>query len=557
MVELIKSITSGIKANGLRSFLFKTQNSIISAAFILVLASSFNALLGFVKGRVTATYFGDSPELATFITADKIPSFIYSIIVTGSLTTIFVPVFAGIYKKNKTEAYKTASAMINITLLCFLVLSVIGYIFSFSIIKGLGLGTFTPEQITLGSNLLRIMLSSQLILVLSSFLTALLQSFKHFLATAIAPILYNVGFIIGTIIFVKDHGVYAMAYGAVLGSLLHLLTQLPFIVKTDFKYVLTADFRTKEIKSLFYLLIPRILSVSLTNALYTINNSFALLISQRSAAHLRYAGQVQNVPVLVFGISLATAVLPTLSMEGDAEERGKFKDTFLTSFYQMLYLVVPVSVILLVLRIPVIRIIYGAENFPWEATVKTAYSLAFFSISIFAQSAVLMITRAFYALKDTQTPVKVSMFTILINVLLSLFFINQLNWGVWSIAFAFSITSLMDMVVMFFYLHKKVGFDLKKVLIPFTKIGFSGLLMGAALYIPLKFLDQVVFDTTRVVGLLILTGIASVLGMITYLVFTKLLKVEEIELFYRIVRKLQVRRSYKDLGDTLSTGQAQ
>lgn len=537
----------------IKKFFFRTQNSIVSAAFILILASSLNAMLGFVKGRVTANYFGDSAELAVFITADKIPFFIYSIIVTGSLATIFVPVFASIYKKSREEAFKTASAIINFTLIAFAILSIFGFLFSPQIINGLGLGTFNTDQISLGSNLLRIMLGAQLLLILSSFLTAILQSFKHFLATALAPILFNVGYISGILFFVKDHGVYAMAYGVLVGALLHLLTQVPFILKADFKYSPSLNFRTKEIKELFSLLIPRIASVSITNLLYTVNNSFALLISSRAATHLKYAGQLQNMPVHIFGISLATAALPTLSIENAQDDKDKFKDTFLTSFHQMMFLVIPVSVILLVLRIPVVRIVYGTQNFPWEATVKTAYALAFFAVSIFAQSAVLMITRAFYALKDTQTPVRVSIITIVINVFLSLLFIRVFNWGVWSIALSFSITSLLDMAIMLTLLHFKVNkFDLYRLLVPLVKIGYSGLLMGAALYLPLKLLDQLVFDTTKVIGLLLLTGITGVFGVITYFFLTKLLKVAEIDLFYRILRKLKFKKSYEGLGETLS-----
>ena len=205
-------------------------------------------------------------------------------------------------------------------------------------------------------------------------------------------------------------------------------------------------------------------------------------------------------------------------------------------------MVIPVSVILLVLRIPVVRLVYGVSNYPWEATVKTSYALAFFSLSIFSQAAVYLISRAFYALKDTLTPIKISVFTIVINVLMSVIFIKFLGLGIWSIAFAYSLTSLTDMFILFYLLSKKVGgFPLRNVFVPFIKISYSALFMGIFLYVPLKLLDKYVFDTTRTINLLILTFIVCLAGSISYLLFTKLLKVDEIELFYRVLKKLNFK----------------
>jgi putative peptidoglycan lipid II flippase len=207
----------------------------------------------------------------------------------------------------------------------------------------------------------------------------------------------------------------------------------------------------------------------------------------------------------------------------------------------MLFLVIPASVILLVLRIPVVRIVYGVSNFPWEATVKTSYALAFFSISIFAQSSVYLLTRAFYALKDTKTPVIVSSVTIIINIVLSLLFIKVYHFGVWSIALSYSITSIIDAVAMLLLLSKKLGgFDPKAIIIPFTKISAAAVLMGISLYAPLKLLDQYVFDTTKTINLLALTAIAGTLGIAVYLLFTKLFKVGEIQMFYKLLRRLNL-----------------
>jgi putative peptidoglycan lipid II flippase len=211
-----------------------------------------------------------------------------------------------------------------------------------------------------------------------------------------------------------------------------------------------------------------------------------------------------------------------------------------------MFMVVPISVIFLVLRVPVVRIVYGVEKFPWEATVQTATTLGFFSISIFSQSLIYLITRAFYAVKDTLTPVKVSLVTIFLNILLSLVFINVFKWEVWSVALSFSITSIIDMFLMFVLLSKKLGgFNPGSVIIPFFKISISGIFMAISLYLPVKAFDQVIFDTTRTINLLVLTGLAAFTGFCSYFLFTKLFKVEEVELLYRLLRKLQVKTALK------------
>ena len=529
----------------------KTQKTILSAAFILAFASGVNAVLGFVKGRLLATYFGDSKELAIFYTADRIPDLIYSVLVVGALSTVFIPVFTTQYKKNKEKAWNTASSMFNITLLFFAIASGIIFVFAPTVMNILSVGKFELEEIRLGTKLMRIMLGAQLILVASSFITSVLQSFKYFLFPALAPIAYNLGLISGIIFLSKDFGVFGPAIGVSIGSILHLLIQIPLMRNVKFKYSLSLSFKKNGTREIFKLMPPRIGSVLINNLITTINNSLAILISASAVVHLKFANQLQFFPVHLFGFSIAHASLPTLSEEADNPDLGKFKRTFLTSFHQMMFLVIPASVILFVLRVPVVRIVFGAAEFPWEATIKTSYALAFFSLSIFAQGGIYLVTRAFYALKDTYTPVRVSMFTLVINVLLSIYFINYLKLDVWSIALSFSITSTITFLTLFILFYKKVeGIELNEIIKPFIKISYAALFMGFALYLPLKVLDEYVFDTTRTINLILLTGIATVAGSITYLLITKLFKVEEIELLYRLLRKLKIQRGTEMVATT-------
>src|SRR3989344_3534112 len=437
-------------------FLMRTQNTILSAAFVLALSAGVNAVLGFVKSRLLAQHFGVSDDLSVFYTADRIPNLIYSVLVIGALSTIFIPIFNGLYKKNKDSAWKAASSIINASVLFFMIMGGIIFIFAPQIMQVLSVNKFTPEQIQLGASLMRIMLAGQFILIISSFLTSLLQSFKYFLIPAVAPVIYSLGMIIGIVFLSPTLGIYGPTWGVILGAVLHLAIQLPLLKKIDLKYAFIMDLKDKGIREMCVLMRP--------------------------------------------------------------------------------------GIMMLVLRVPIVRLVYGVENFPWYATLETARTLGFFSLSIFAQSAIYLITRAFYSLKDTVTPVKVSLVTIFINVLLSLVFIYIFGWGVWSIALSFSITSIIDMSVMFWLLSRKVGgFELGKLFVSFSKIALSGASMALSLYLFMKLLDLTVLDTSRTINLVILCGIATGAGFFSYLAFTKLFQVDEVAILYKLAKKFRIK----------------
>lgn len=530
-----------------KSFLFRTQNTIISAAAVIAVTYGISAILGLVRSRLLATYFGASEILGVFYTADKIPSFIYTILVVGTLSTIFIPVFTGLLKKDDKAAWHTASSMITVTVLFFLFLGILVFIFATPIIRVLALNQFTKEQVALGASLMRYMLAAQIVLVISSFFTSVLQSFKYFLIPAIAPILYNVGMIAGIVYLSPSYGIYGPAFGVLIGTVLHLLVQLPLLREVNFRYSFSLDLKDRGIRQIFGLMPPRILGASITQISGIVNNSLAILVSTSSVVIFKFASQLMSFPVLLFGSSIAQASLPTLSYESNGTDREKFKRTFLTSFHQTMFLVIPASVVLLILKLPVVRLVYGAANFPWEATIRTSYALAFFSLSVFSQSAVYLLNRAFYAMKDTLTPVKVSILTIVVSISLSTFFVKYMNFGVWSVAMSFSIASVLDLALLMWLLHKKVGgFDIERLFMPFIKICYSAVLMGLSLYVPMKVLDIGVLDTTRTLPLLMLTVIAGFAGIVSYLFFTWLLKVEEVELLYKLIRRFKAKPVVKD-----------
>ncbi len=553
-MKFIKKLISNLTIEELRgklNLVGKAQTTIISAAFVLFVSSGLSAALGLVKGRLLTANFGVSEELGIFYTADRIPNLIYSVLVVGALSTIFIPVFTELISKSKKQAWEAASSIIIVGFGFFAIISLIAMIFAPQIIAGLALGEFSEQQIMLGADLMRIMIVAQIILVLSSFTTCILQSFKLFLAPAMAPVVYNLGMILGVIFLSDKYGMYGPAYGVIIGALLHFAIQLPALKKLDFDFELKVDLKNKGIRHVFKLIPPRILSVVLNQSISTISNSLAILVSTSSVVILKFSSQLQFFPVHLFGASMAAASLPVLS-ELAGQDNKSFKKVFITTLHQTLFMVLPASMLLLILRMPIVRLVYGVENFPWEATIKTAYTLAFFSVSIFSQSVVYLCTRAFYAQKDTITPVKLSVLSLLINTFVAVYLVTKMDFGVWAIALSYSLASLIEMSLLIYYLSKKLdGFTFEELFVPFIKIGYATVFMGMFIYTPLKILDQQVFDTSRTINLLVLTILVALAGSASYIVFTKLFNVVEIELLYKLLRKFKLRSPEKAIPATV------
>jgi len=190
------------------------------------------------------------------------------------------------------------------------------------------------------------------------------------------------------------------------------------------------------------------------------------------------------------------------------------------------------------------RLVYGADAFPWDATLQTALILGIFSVSIFFQGAVLLLNRAFYAFKDTVTPLVISLVSICVTTALSFTAVRFLGLGAWAIATAVTLGSFMDFIFLLLFIQKRIGrLNTPNFFAPFAKIILSALAMGIFIYVPLKILDIRVFDTTKTHELITLTGVVITLGMISYLFFTKIFRVKEIDLFYRLLAKLQFKKA--------------
>ncbi len=523
------------------SLLLQQQTNILSAAFVIMGTVFISQILGLIRQRLLVSIFGASNTLGVYLTANRFPDLLFQLIIAGALSSAFIPVFSDYLAKNREQdAHKMASTLLAFGCVIFSLFAIFLFVFApfFLSLFNIG-GKYSLDQMMLMVNLTRIILIAQFFFIAATFFSALLQSYNHFFIPGLAAATYNLGIIIGILVFSSRFGIYAPAYGCILGGCFFILVQLPMIKKIGFHFTPSFHLKVSGVVDVIKLMWPRTLS----NGVFQVGTfAIAALISflsdpGRNYTIFDYAQTLAFAPVSLVGQTIAQAALPVLSRE--KEHLAEFKTTFLTSFTQVLYLVLPISVLLLVLRIPVVRLVFGAGQFDWDATVLTGRTLAFLSLSIFAQALVALVSRGFYALHDTKIPLAVGTVTTTLMVVLGTLFVLKFKLGVESIAVAYSFASICNVVVLFFLLDRKVGgFDKKALLIRLTKIFVATAFTGFALYVPIKLLDQLVFDTTRTINLLLLTGISSAIGFSIYLFLTWLLNVKEAMIFVLLFKRL-------------------
>lgn len=533
-------MVASIVKKGISAFVSR-QTNIFTAATFIILTTILSQLLGVLKYRLLVSLFGASSNLGVFLAAFRIPDFIFQVVIAGALSASFIPIFTEyLSNQKKEEAFRFTSALVTIGIVFFMVVSIIIIAFSYQLSKLIAPG-FSHSELVLMSNLMIIIQLSQVFFILGTLFTGILQSFQHFLIPGIASAFYNFGIILGLILFsyFLGFGIYGATIGVVIGSILFCLVQIPLLRITGFKFSPTLKIGP-GVHKLIKLMIPRSITLIISQISATANVYFASFIAARALVVLDLAQTLAMAPVLLIGQSIAQASFPALSLKAGNKE--EFIPIFKSSFNQILYLTMPISAILIVLRIPSVRLMYGASRFDWAATVETGLTLAYFAISIAANSLIPLLARSFYAFKDSKTPLVITIIGVVINITLSYFLILRNHLPVYYLGFSFSVASIIGALIMLVMLNRKIQLPKMDLLVSFIKIFVSAIAMGITLYVPIKLLDQLVFDTTRTINLLILTGIASVLGFMTYLLLTWLFNINEA---YYIIAVLK-RYSDKD-----------
>ena len=529
-----------------QEILNRKSSSILSAATIIAASFLLSAFLGLIRNRLLAARFfgGLEGDLDVYFAAFIIPDTVFQLLVVGAISAAFIPIYQGYLNKSVKKANFMANVALTSVTTILLIFSILIAIFARPL--SVLLSHYQGAQLDLMVNLIRLMSIAQVFFTVSSFLTGILQAHRRFLIPAIAPLFYNLGTILGILILTPTMGIYAAAIGVIFGAFLHLLVQLPFTVGLGYLPKIRFRLKHRGVIRMLRLMPPRTLSLALVQVERIVSLSIASALSAGSFTIFNFARQVYVLPISLFGVSLGQASFPTLAEEALNKDKTKFAETLGKTILQIFFFCLPAAILILILRIPVVRIIFGAKNFPWEATLLTGKALAIFSLSIAPQAAVQLLTRAFYARKNTRTPLIINVITLILFIATAYIFTHTFTWGVLGMSLAMSLSNAVNFLILYIIIRSTLpSLGINRELI---KMLFVSALTAFALWIPMRLLDQFVFDTTRTVPLLILTAIVSIIGLVVYFGLAYLLRVKQFADVRMIIGKLGNWR--KVLGET-------
>ena len=519
-----------------KDFFKKQINSITIAAALIAMSSLASRFLGVVRDHILASQFGAGATLDIYYAAFRIPDLIYNLIILGALSSGFIPIFTGLIKNYKCEsgkncdpheqnkeAWDLASNVLNYLFLGLGALSLIGIIFAPALTRLITPG-FGPEEQASTAALTRVMFLSPLFLGISGILGGILQSFKRFMVYSLAPIFYNLGIIVGALYFVNWFGLYGLALGVVLGAFLHMAIQLPTVRQLGFRYKFKIKRHDANTLKIGIMMVPRTLSLAISQINLVVVTALASGLATGSLAVFNFANNLQSFPIGIFGISFAIAAFPSLA--ASAFDEKKLTANFSQSIRQILFFIIPSTVLIIALRAQIIRVVLGSGKFDWQDTILTMNTLGIFAISLFAQATIPLLVRVFYARHNSRTPFYIGLFTVAVNTILALYLAPR--YGVIGLAFAYSIDNILNFILLWFWLSAKIGdLDMKHIMVSVFKFMVSALAAGGAAQIT-KTLIWPFIDMTKFSGVFLQLFIAGLAGVFIYAFFCYLFQSEEL-----------------------------
>ncbi|MBI2577857.1 MAG: murein biosynthesis integral membrane protein MurJ [Candidatus Wildermuthbacteria bacterium] len=410
-------------------FFNSKANSITLAAGLLFFSALLSRMLGLLRNALLSWRFGAGEETDIYLAAFRIPDFLYGIIVLGGLTAVFLPLFSEYMEKDAKEAWRFASNLLNVLGGALLVLAVGAFVFAPALVHVVAPG-FSSAQQEQTMGLMRLMLLSPLLFGISSVFSGILQYFNKFLAYSITPILYNLGIVIGIVFLSPAFGVWGLGLGVVLGAFMHVLIQVPPAIASGFRWNAVLNFRHPSLLRVARLTIPRTVAAAGYHINLIIMTALASVFAVGSITRFTYANDIQFVPVGLIGISFAVAAFSSLSKLFAQKKEEEFTRIVASTLRQILFLVIPFSILLLLLRAQAIRLIYGTgTEFTWEDTRMTAAILGIFAFGIVFQSLIPYFARVFFAFQNTKTPTIISLVSVGLNVVFAFLFTIFLSNG--------------------------------------------------------------------------------------------------------------------------------
>lgn len=507
-----------------------TQRHLVRSAGVIGAWTGLSRVLGFIRDIVIASAFGTGVSAEAFVVSFRIPNLLRDLVGEGATNSAFVPVLTECREKHPERFWRLAATLFRTMALILTVLSALGMLFAPQIVALIAPGFLSstdPEKYPLTVRLTRIIFPYLFFIGLSALAMGILNTLKEFKSSAVGPVLLNLTMIASGVWFERTYGPMALVVAVLIGGVLQLACQLGPLFKAGFRVSPAGDdgHYTRKIGRL---LLPR----AFGSALYQINvfvdsvlASFERFVGPGGQSALYYSNRLFQLPLAIFGLALAQALLPTFSTQMIKQDRGGFRETFAASICTLLFVVLPASAGLVVLARPIVRILLEHGRFDAYSTSITSAALFFYAFGLLSCCLIKVLVNAFYAMQDTRTPVRTMLVSVAVNVGLSVWLMRPL--GIGGLALASTISATLNGVLLYRELRRRMGpFDEPRILAAAAKtLAATALMAVCAAFFNGLVLERVQ-DASRVVQWALLGG-GIVVCILIYFAAAFLLRVQE------------------------------
>lgn len=431
------------------------RRSLARSAIIVGLAFVLSRILGLVREMVLANQFGTTSAMDAYVSAFRIPDLLFLVVIAGSFGAAFIPIFGEFISKGDTErAWRLASAVLTWAGIVVLVLSALCFVLARPLMLIVAPG-FDAQTTDLTVELMRILLLSPIFLGTAIAFKGILEAQHEFTLPAVAPLIYNVAIIIGAVFLAPEHGIKAVAWAVIVGALGHMLIQLPGVIRSGLVFRPTLDRQVEGLSEVARLLGPRIVGLAAFQVNFIAINAFASTTSNERVSALNYAWQLLMLPHGVIALSISTVIFPTLAALYSHGNDAEFRATLDRTLRPLLFLSIPAGAGLFLVREQLVRLIYQSGSFDGRSTELVATPLAFFGLGLVGYALTEILTRVFYATRDTRTPVITGVLTVIANLILCAILIQTYDHA--GLALALTVTTCAEALIMWLFLRQRTG----------------------------------------------------------------------------------------------------
>jgi putative peptidoglycan lipid II flippase len=497
-----------------------TAGLVVSGAFLV------SRILGWVRVAVIGYAFGAGPELDAFFAAFRLPDLIFQLVAAGALSSALIPIVAGLLTTAEQQrAWRLVSTVTNLMLAALVVLALIVAVAAPAIVRAITPG-FDEAQLARTVELTRIMLLGPIALALGSVATSLLNAQGRFAAAAVAPIVYNLAIIGAALLLAPTMGVTGLAVGVVLGSLAHLLVQLPAVLRLGFRYSGVIDLADPQTRKALALMAPRAIGLGATQITFVVVTSIASTLGAGAITAFNVAFTLLQIPIGVIGVPLGVVVFPALSREAALGRVDEFAALLSRAVRLLLFVMLPITGIGIVLRREVTEVLFGYGRFGAAAIDLTAATLFTFMFGLAAHALIAVLARAFYARQDTVTPVVAGIVAVLVNTTLSVALAGR--FGLPGIGLAIAIGAWLEMAILLVLIRGRVP---ELSLRPVFLVAIRALLatiVAAAVAFALRGGLVLIADEPGTLGLIVRLVVVGGAGLGVYAVLAAVLRIPEL-----------------------------